>query len=117
MKINVTGQQYRELTYMMALNSMADSILGYWNNEMTELKNNKVKLSKATGNIIQRFVLSLSNTMLEQKQKYIEIITELGKTNGYEVDENTTVQLADGELAIILQQTADTKETDKNGLE
>lgn len=117
MKIPITGQQYRELSHMMALSAITDAINNYWMREIQELKNKKVKLSKPTAAMIQKFVLSLSNSMLEQKQKYTEMITVLAKDNKYELDKTTIARLSDDELAVILiQQTAETKENE-NGLE
>jgi hypothetical protein len=112
LEIKVSNQQYRELVHMIALQGFSEAILSYWNDEFDELKNKKVKLSKNTASMLQKFIVQLNNTMLQQKQKYVELVTNIAKENNYEIDENTTVVLDNENIAIILQQTADTKEND-----
>lgn len=113
MEIKISGQQYRELVRIITLQNFVEVILKYWDNEFNELNAKKVKLSKNTTSMLQNFILQLNSAMLNQKKKYIDMVTEIATAHEYTVDENTEITLVEDDLAIILsQRIADTKENE-----
>lgn len=117
MKILVSTRQYREITIMIAILQLVESIIKYWNTEVEQLYKNKVKLSKNTIRMLQTFIDALTSSALHQKEKYATMVEQIAKENNYEFNDETIITLVEDELAITLTQNAEQKESDINGME